>query len=58
VLGSIVTAEHVLDFGDMMIFSMAIPNLIGVVALGGEVRRALDDYWRRYQAGEFEPGQR
>jgi Na+/alanine symporter len=42
----------------MMIFSMAIPNLIGVVALGGEVRRALDDYWRRYQAGEFEPGQR
>jgi AGCS family alanine or glycine:cation symporter len=54
-LGSVVTATHVLDFSDLMIFSMAIPNLIGAYLLGGQVRCALDDYWRRYQAGEFQP---
>ena len=45
----------VLDFSDLMIFSMALPNLVGVVLLSGRVRRALDDYWRRYRAGEFQP---
>ncbi|MBX9787286.1 MAG: alanine:cation symporter family protein [Pirellulales bacterium] len=54
-LGSIVTAGKVLEFSDLMIFSMAIPNLVGVVLLSGRVRRALDAYWRRYRAGEFQP---
>ena len=54
-LGSIVTAGNVLDFSDLMIFSMALPNLVGVVLLSGRVSRALDDYWRRYRAGEFKP---
>lgn len=54
VLGSIVQATNILNFSDLMIFSMAIPNLIGAVALSGKVKRALDDYWRRYRAGEFE----
>lgn len=53
-LGSIVTAANVLDFSDLMIFSMSIPNLIGVVLLSPKVRRALDDYWTRYKSGEFE----
>jgi AGCS family alanine or glycine:cation symporter len=56
-LGSIVTAGNVLDFSDLMIFSMALPNLVGVVLLSGRVRRALDDYWRRYRAGGFQPRQ-
>ncbi|MGD9648815.1 MAG: alanine/glycine:cation symporter family protein [Pirellulales bacterium] len=54
-LGSIVTAGKVLDFSDLMIFGMALPNLAGVVLLSGRVRRALDSYWRRYRAGEFKP---
>ncbi len=54
VLGSIVTEGNMLDFSDMLILSMAFPNILGVVLLSGKVRRRLDDYWRRYKAGELE----
>jgi AGCS family alanine or glycine:cation symporter len=54
-LGSVVTATNLLVFSDLMILSMAFPNIIGVVLLSGKVRRRLDDYWRRYKAGELEP---
>jgi AGCS family alanine or glycine:cation symporter len=52
-LGSIVTSTNILNFGDLMILGMALPNLLGVYLLQGHVRRALDDYWRRFRAGEF-----
>jgi AGCS family alanine or glycine:cation symporter len=51
-LGSVVTATNVLDFSDLMILSMGLPNILGVILLSGRVRRALDDYWQRYRAGE------
>jgi len=54
-LGSIITSTNVLNFGDLMILSMALPNLIGVYLLHGKVRAALDDYWRRLGAGEYQP---
>jgi len=53
-LGSIITATNILDFGDLMILGMALPNLIGVYFLSGKVKRALDEYWGRYRRGEFE----
>ena len=53
-LGSIITATKVLDFSDLMIFGMAIPNLLGVFLLSGVVKRALDDYWGRYRSGELD----
>jgi AGCS family alanine or glycine:cation symporter len=43
----------VLDFSDMMILSMAFPNIFGLILLTPMVRRDLLDYWRRYKAGEF-----
>lgn len=52
-LGSIVTSQNVLDFGDLMILGMAFPNLIGVYMLSGRVKRELEEYWGRYQRGEF-----
>lgn len=52
-LGSILSATNVLDFGDLMILGMAIPNIIGVVMLSGVVRRELDTYWGKLKAGEF-----
>ena len=55
VLGSIVTATQILVFSDLMILSMAFPNILGVALLSGKIRTALDDYWRRYKAGEMEP---
>lgn len=54
-LGSIVTAGNILDFSDLMILSMSLPNLLGVMLLSGKVRRALDVYWQRYQNGEMQP---
>jgi AGCS family alanine or glycine:cation symporter len=53
-LGSIVTATNVLDFGDLMILGMAIPNILGLYFLNGKVRAALDDYWSKLQRGEYE----
>lgn len=52
-VGSVVNLGAVLDFSDMMILSMAFPNIFGVVLLSPQVRRDLMDYWRRYKAGEF-----
>jgi alanine or glycine:cation symporter, AGCS family len=53
VLGSVVSAKNILDFGDLMILSMALPNILGCALLSGKVRSALDDYWRRYKSGEL-----
>ena len=52
-LGSIITSTNVLNFGDLMILGMAFPNMIGLYFMSGKVRKALDDYWKKYQAGEF-----
>jgi AGCS family alanine or glycine:cation symporter len=54
IAGAIFTAQAVLDFGDLMILGMAFPNLIGVVLLSGRIKRALDDYFARLRAGQFE----
>jgi len=55
ILGSIVSASNLLTFADLMILSMAFPNILGVMLLSGKIRRALDDYWKRLKAGELEP---
>jgi len=52
-LCSIVTATQVLDFGDLMILGMALPNVLGVLLLSGKVRRSLDEYMARLKKGEF-----
>lgn len=52
-LGSITTSQNVLNFGDLMILGMAFPNMIGLYLMSGKVRLALDEYWRKYRAGEF-----
>ena len=52
-LGSIITSVNVLNFGDLMILGMALPNLIGVYFLHGKVRRALQEYWAKYKSGEM-----
>jgi AGCS family alanine or glycine:cation symporter len=52
-LGSIVKAQNIIDFADLMILSMAFPNILGVALLSGKIRRALDDYWNRLKSGEI-----
>lgn len=53
-LGSIVTRGKVLDFSDLMLLGMALPNLLGVFMMSGIIKRQLDDYWGRYRKGEID----
>lgn len=52
-IGAIVNLQSVLDFGDMMLFSMAFPNLLGCYLLSGKVATALGDYLNRLQTGKM-----
>jgi AGCS family alanine or glycine:cation symporter len=52
-LGSIVSATNVMEFGDLMILAMAFPNIVGLYLLAPKVRRALDTYMTKLDAGEF-----
>ena len=53
VLGSVASLGNVIDFSDMMILSCGFPNIIGCLFLISALKPKLNDYWTRYQAGEF-----
>jgi len=52
-LGSVITSQNVLDFGDLMILGMAFPNVLGVVLLSGKVRKDLTSYWSDLKSDKF-----
>ncbi|MEN0111052.1 MAG: alanine/glycine:cation symporter family protein [Planctomycetota bacterium] len=54
-LGAVVTAKNVNVFSELMILSMALPNMLGLLLLSGSVKLKLDDYWQAYKLGDFEP---
>jgi len=43
----------VLDFSDMMILSMAFPNILGLIIMAPEVKRDVKSYLRRIKSGEI-----
>ena len=43
----------VIDFSDMMILSMAFPNILGLIILAPEVRRDLVSYFKKVKSGEI-----
>ena len=53
-LGSVTSATNILDFSDLMILSMAIPNILGLYFLQGKVRAALDDYIHKLNTGDLD----
>ena len=53
VLGAVSSLKNVIEFSDLMIISMAFPNIIGGVILAPRVKAMLNDYWARYQNNEF-----
>lgn len=52
-LGCVTSLQNVIDFSDLMILSMAFPNIIGCVLLSGKVKAAIDEYWADYKAGKL-----
>ena len=51
VVGASVSLGAVLDFSDMMILAMSVPNMIGLYILSGEVRNDLASYMKKLKAG-------
>jgi AGCS family alanine or glycine:cation symporter len=52
-LGSIVNANNVLNFGDLMILSMGVPNILGLLILSGSVKADLDRYMADLREGRM-----
>jgi len=51
--GGIINFKPVLDFADLMILGMAIPNLIGLYILSNSISRDVKSYKDKLKAGEF-----
>ena len=54
--GAVFHAGAVIDFGDLMILGMALPNIAGVVLLSGRIKRELDRYLSELAAGRLDRG--
>ncbi|WKZ56723.1 MAG: sodium:alanine symporter family protein [Bdellovibrionota bacterium] len=54
VLGSVWTLDAVINFSDLMIGLMIIPNLIAIWLLSGEIAKDSQSYFARLRNGEFE----
>ncbi|MDJ0730591.1 MAG: alanine/glycine:cation symporter family protein [Crocosphaera sp.] len=46
-IGSVVSLGAVVDFSDMMLLTLAIPNLLGCMLLSGKVATLLKEYWQK-----------
>jgi AGCS family alanine or glycine:cation symporter len=53
VIGASSNLGSVMDFSDMMILSMAFPNILGLLILAPEIKRDLNDYQRKLRNGEI-----
>lgn len=55
ILGAVTNLDQVVTFADLMILSMAFPNIVGSIILAPYVLPKVQDYWRRYTSGEMQP---
>ncbi|UGU17081.1 alanine:cation symporter family protein [Sinomicrobium kalidii] len=53
VLGASISLGAVLEFSDMMLLAMALPNIIGLYIMSGEIRKDLKEYIRKLNADEL-----
>jgi len=53
VVGAASNLGSVLDFSDMMILSMAFPNILGLLILAPEVKKDMIDYMQKVKSGEI-----
>ena len=54
VIASVVSASAVLDFSDLLILAMALPNIIGLYILQGDVKTNLDAYLAMLKSGKLD----
>ncbi len=53
VIGASSSLFSVMEFADLMILCMAFPNIIGLYILAPEIKRDLNNYFKRLKSGEI-----
>ncbi|MDJ0635957.1 MAG: alanine/glycine:cation symporter family protein [Xenococcaceae cyanobacterium MO_188.B29] len=54
-IGSIINLDLVLEFSDILVLAMSLPNLLGCFLLSGVIARDLDSYMTRLKSGDMLP---
>ncbi|HIP60621.1 MAG TPA: alanine:cation symporter family protein [Campylobacterales bacterium] len=54
VLASVVSTSIMVDFSFMLILGMALPNILGLYILSGDVKKELDTYLKKLKSGELD----
>ena len=54
VIGTVVSTSILVDFSFMLLLAMALPNILGLFILSGEVKRLLEDYLSKLKSGELD----
>ena len=54
-LSPLISLDNVIGFTDLLILSMAYPNIFGMVILSGKVAEKAKDYCQRLKNGEIKP---
>jgi AGCS family alanine or glycine:cation symporter len=49
VAGAVLSLGAIVDFSDMLILAMAVPNIIGLLILAPEVKKELNEYWSDFK---------
>ena len=55
IVGPVLSLSSVVDFADMMLLSMAFPNIIAMIIMSRKMKSLVKDYIRRLQSGEMKP---
>ena len=48
-VGSVASSKSILDFGDILLLGMAVPNIPGLILLGPIVKKEIADYRSRFK---------
>lgn len=54
-LSPMISLDHVIGFTDLLILSMAYPNILGMIILSGRVAKMAKNYTGRLKSGEIKP---
>ncbi|MDT8339594.1 MAG: alanine/glycine:cation symporter family protein [Sulfurimonas sp.] len=54
IIGTVVSTGLLVDFSFMLLLAMALPNILGLFILGGDVKKQLDIYLEKLKSGELD----
>jgi AGCS family alanine or glycine:cation symporter len=54
IIGSVVSTDILVNFSFMLLLAMALPNILGLFILSGDVKKDLVDYDKKLKSGELD----